>query len=102
LTTHFLGVKRTAAQALVPYLEIMMSRKGGDPRGGPMHVDGAYSWFRRERPETRTLCSEQPLAEQRPSRTDIHQLRFLDRQPLLRPVMTVLRRINRRLGRQRR
>lgn len=96
--THFVGVTRGTAQALVPYLEAMRRRPGGDPRGGPMHVDGAYSWFRREHPSVRTLCPEEPMARQRPSRTDIHQLGLRDRMPLLRTVMPVLRSLKRRLG----
>ncbi len=98
---HFVGIRRSVAQAMVPYLEAMLGRPEGDPRGGPMHVDGAYNWFRREHPEILTLCAVSPMAEQRPSRTDIHALTFLDRQPLLRPAMSVLRGIKRRIGRLR-
>ena len=71
LTTHFVAFRRPAVEALVPYLEAMAARKPGSPEGGPMHVDGAYSWFRRSHPECRTWYAEPNLAIQRPSQSDI-------------------------------
>lgn len=97
LLAHFVGVRRDVAQRLVPYLEAMLRRPGGDPSGGPMDVDGAYSWFRAAHPDVRTLCPAEPMAVQRPSRSDIHTLRLMDRLPLLRAPLGWLRRIKRRL-----
>ena len=54
-TTHFLGVRSAAIPALVAYLEAQLQRSAGHPEGGPMHVDGSYTWFRRAHPEHRTF-----------------------------------------------
>ena len=80
-TTHLLGFGRAAIEALVPYLEAMLARPPGSSEGGPMHVDGAYSWFRASRCDLSTWLSCPPLGHQRPSRTDIAPPGPLDRLP---------------------
>ena len=79
--THFIGFGRTAIEALIPYLEAMLARPPGSPEGGPMHVDGAYSWFRASRPDLSTWLARPQLGHQRPSRTDIAPPGALDRLP---------------------
>jgi len=95
-TTHFVGFDATAAAAAVPYLEAILRRPPGDPQGGPMHVDGAYSWLRRAHPELRTWAADPPLGYQRASRTDIHALSWFDRTPLVRDAVAVIRRARNR------
>jgi glycosyl transferase, family 25 len=95
-TTHFVGFDATAAGAAVPYLEAILRRPPGDPQGGPMHVDGAYSWLRRAHPELRTWAANPPLGHQRASRTDIHALRWFDRTPLVRDAVDIIRRARNR------
>jgi hypothetical protein len=90
-TTHCVGFRSAAIQALVPFLEAMLARPPGDPAGGPMHVDGAYTWFRRQHAGMVTVAATPPIAVQRPSRTDIHDLQWYDRTPILRPVVGMLR-----------
>lgn len=97
-TTHFLAFSRTAIETAVPYLEAMLARPAGDAAGGPMHVDGAYSWLRREHPHLTTWLASPELGHQRPSRTDIHQLRRLDRTPVIRQILDLGRRVKRYLG----
>lgn len=97
LGSHFVSLSARAVDLLVPYFEAILERPPGSPIGGPMHVDAAYSWFRRDHPELVTLVACPPLAVQRPSRTDIHQLRFYDRLPIARDAMTLARRIKRAL-----
>ncbi|KRB80892.1 hypothetical protein ASE00_17935 [Sphingomonas sp. Root710] len=80
-TTHFIGFGRTAIAALIPYLEAMLTRPRGSAEGGPMHVDGAYSWFRASRSDLSTWLARPPLGHQRPSRTDIAPPGPLDRLP---------------------
>lgn len=99
LLAHFVGVRREAAAALVPYLEAMAARPFGDPLGGPMHVDGAYGWFRASRPDLRALCAEPPVSRQRSSRSDIHAGHWADRRRALRPAMAALRGLKRRAQR---
>lgn len=95
-TTHFVGFDAVAIAAAIPYLEQMLRRPPGDPRGGPMHVDGAYSWLRRTHPELRTWAASPPLGYQRASRTDIHALRWFDRTPLVRDAVALVRRTRNR------
>lgn len=92
LTTHFVGVRgRDTISALIAYMEAQLQRSRGDPAGGPMHVDGTYSWFRREHPERLTLAAVPPLAYQRASRSDIAAVRTIDRVWGLRFVVRHLR-----------
>ena len=92
---HFFGVSGRCAVKALPYLKSILQRPPGDPRGGAMHVDGAYSWFRKNHPELLTLAVDPPLAVQRPSRSDIHDLQWFDRQKVLRPITNLARRLKR-------
>ncbi|MBZ0130279.1 MAG: glycosyltransferase family 25 protein [Rhodobacteraceae bacterium] len=96
---HFLGMRRGAAERALPYLQAIASRPYGDPAGGAMHVDGAYGWFRAAHPDLVTLASLYPVAAQRSSRTDIHDLDWYDRIAPLRPILEALRRLKYRLRR---
>lgn len=95
-TAHFVAFRGAAIAALASYLEAMLTRKPGDRLGGPMHVDGAYCWFRAARPELNTVIAQPPLGYQRSSRTDIHQLRWFDKVPLVRALVVLLRRARNR------
>ncbi|WP_396127421.1 glycosyltransferase family 25 protein [Acidicapsa acidisoli] len=92
-TTHFVGFCGPAIGEAVTYLENILSRPPGDPNGGPMHVDGAYCWFRQQFPTKITLVSVPMLGYQRKSRTDIHSLRWFDRIPGIRQGIALLRRM---------
>ena len=98
ICAHFMALRRPALEALVPYLDRMLARPGGDPAGGPMDVDGAYSWFRREHPQMRTFAASPALGYQRPSRTDISEPGLKDRLPVIRSLTSALRRLKNRLG----
>lgn len=93
MTTHFIAFQGEVIGEIVAYLELLLSRKGGDPQGGPMHVDGAYSWFRKQNPTYKTLIAYPELGYQRASRTDIHDLRWFDRIYLMSDLMTFVRKI---------
>jgi glycosyl transferase family 25 len=95
-TAHFLAFRGPAIAAMHAYLEAMLTRDAGDPLGGPMHVDGAYCWFRRAHPQYRTFVALPELGYQRSSRTDIHALRWIDRAPGVRQVVAALRRVRNR------
>lgn len=92
--THCIGLRGEAIRLARDYLKAMHARPAGDPMGGPMHVDGAYSWFRREHPELKTLVAN--IAVQRPSRSDVADLKWFDRLPLVRTGATALRQLTRR------
>lgn len=97
LCAHFVAFRRSALTDLVPYLEAILMREAGDPAGGPMHVDGAYAWFRRSHPGLRTLASVPPLGYQRASMTNIHKLNWRDRTPVIRQIMGLARRLRNKL-----
>ncbi len=89
---HMISFDRRALDLAIPYLEAMLQRAPGDPLGGPMHVDGAYNWFRRNHEDVRAMLCLPPLGLQRASRTDIHPLKWYDRSPLTRGLVAVMRR----------
>ena len=93
--THSVALDRRGIEKLGPYLAAMHARPSGDPAGGPMQIDGAYSWFRGEHPDLPVLASHQPMAVQRSSRTDIAPTGLAEKVPgigLLRRVKNKLRR----------
>ena len=96
-TSAFLAINGAHIAALVSYLEAMLSRPPGDMQGGPMHVDGAYCWFRRSHPEAITCLSSSPLGYQRSSKTDVHTLRWFDQLPWSARMVASLRRWRNRL-----
>lgn len=91
--THCVGFSGSIIPKLIDYLEAMKARPAGDPAGGPMHVDGAYSRFRRDHPGIRTVVCAPPFALQRSSRSDIAPNRAFDRVPVVREAIGLLRRI---------
>lgn len=99
-TTHCIGFGSAAIEPLIPFLEAMLDRPPGSAGGGPMHVDGAYGWFRASRPELACWLASPRLARQRPSRTDIAPPGLLDRlpAPLRRAARMVRRWRQRRLA----
>lgn len=90
---HFLGLSRSAAASAIPFLQAMLARPPGSPQGGPMHVDGALNWFRRAHPDLKVLALDPPIAHQRASRSDIADPRWFDRWPVLRPLVTLARKL---------
>jgi len=91
-TTHFVAFRGQAIPAAAKYLEAMLQRPSGHAEGGPMHVDGAYTWFRAAHPQWQTFIAVPELGHQRASRTDIHALRWHDRVPVVRDAVALLRR----------
>jgi glycosyl transferase family 25 len=97
MLSHFMGVRGRAITEARDYLRGMLHRPRGSPDGGPMHVDGAYSWFRRAYPHRTTLVYDRALTCQRPSRTDVHDLRWFDQTPGAQPFVNLARNIKRAL-----
>jgi hypothetical protein len=95
-TTHFVAFRGQAITDAVEFLETVMARPPGHPKGGPMHVDGAYGWFRYEFPSKATWLAVPQLGYQRSSRTDIHPLQWFDRIPRIRWAIEWLRQMKNR------
>lgn len=70
-TTSCVATNGTALTALIEFLEGILTRPAGSPDFGPMHVDGAYSVFRRLNPQYATFAAFPPLGRQRSSPSDI-------------------------------
>jgi len=96
-TTHFVCFQGDAISLARDYLEAMLARPAGDPRGGPMHVDGAYQWFRRAYPDYACYAATPPLGVQRSSASDVTPKRWFDQTPALRSMAQALRRLRRSL-----
>ncbi|WP_287978663.1 hypothetical protein [Sphingomonas sp.] len=91
---HMMGFTAAGAKAVSAYLH--------DLRYTGIHppIDGAYVWFRRAHPEVATHFAVPPLGHQRSSRTDIADLAFYDRWPVLRWLANAARRVKRGLTRR--
>lgn len=97
---HFYAVKPEFADAVATYMEGCLLRAPGDPDGGPMYRDAAFTMFRRRAPEYTTLLSAPPLAAQFSSRSDLAlRPKLYDRLPLVREAVGFLRAL--RLDRKR-
>jgi glycosyl transferase, family 25 len=70
-----IGLQGTCIPMFAGFLRQVLDRPPGHPEGGPMHVDGAYTTFRRNHPEFMTLAAIPSLGHQRASRSDIYPLR---------------------------
>ena len=91
-TSHFVAFNGHVIALLVKYLEAILLRPTGHIAGGPMHVDGAYSRFRADHPELLVFAAIPELGYQRPSRTDIHALKWFDRVPVVKELVQFIRR----------
>ncbi len=91
LGLHMVGIRSSVIPDLINYLEAILARPAGDPRGGAMHVDGAYGWFRAANPSRTTVACQPSLGYQRSSRTDIHALRWFDKTWGVRSVVAAVR-----------
>jgi glycosyl transferase, family 25 len=93
--SHCIGVSAATFDPLIRYFNAMAARAPGSPDGGPMHVDGAYSWFRKDHPTLQTWLATPHIAVQRPSRSDIHTPKLIDRLPGIRTLAVLSRRLRR-------
>jgi hypothetical protein len=81
-----------ALAALTEFFEGILKRPAGSPDYGPMHVDGAYSVFRRLHPQFATFAAFPPLGHQRSSPSDITPAnRLIDRYSATRGLARSLR-----------
>jgi hypothetical protein len=96
LTSHFYAVNGPIIPRLVKYLEEVKQREPGDPRGGPMHLDGALTMFRQANPDVLTLIAHPNFGKQRPSRSNI-TFRWYDRFPVFQQASDLGRLLRDRL-----
>jgi hypothetical protein len=97
MCSHFIMIHKNAASTVIRGLEEILSRPPGDPSGGPMHVDGAYSVIRAQNARLDTYVLNPSLGHQRLSRSDVAEAKFYDRAPVLRPFISALRKFKQRI-----
>lgn len=95
-TTHFICFRGEAIPLARDYLTAMLARPAGDPKGGPMHVDGAYQWLRGVYPGLPCFIATPPLGFQRASKSDVAAPKWLDRTPVVKTAVAAMRRLRRR------
>lgn len=92
MTTSFVAFRGKAIGELVTFLEAMSKRQAGSPDWGPMHVDGAYTVFRRLNPQHSTFAAFPSLGRQRSSPSDVAESRMiLDQWAGARQIASLLR-----------
>lgn len=94
--SHFYAVNGRCIERLRDFLLQLLQRPPGHPDGGPMHYDAALNTLIHSQKDVQAYYFTWNLGYQRPSRTDLHDLSFMDRSALLRPLMTLLRRLKAR------
>jgi glycosyl transferase, family 25 len=92
-TAHCIAFQGDAIGSVRAFLELILTRPGGHPEAGPMHVDGAYSTWRALNPTAITLVTVPSACVQRSSRSDIAIRRWYDKTPLVRRSVSALRRL---------
>jgi hypothetical protein len=94
--SHFIAVRGHALDRVIAFFELVRSRPGGHPEGGPMHVDGAYSTFRQQNPDLAHMIVVPSLGGQRSSPSDIAGRKWFDRTPGLRRLARLARKLRQR------
>lgn len=95
--SHCIAVSRVAAGDIAEYFKRMLSRSAGDSNGGPMHVDGAYSWYRSSHPDCKTLLAVPEIVYQRASATDVHENRRWDDSMIFKWPIAIFRKIKNKI-----
>lgn len=89
-TTDFMAFNGEIVDSIIVYFEAILNRKGGDALGGPMHVDGAYSWFRKDNVGFKTVIATPALGYQRSSSSDIADSTWVDKIPFTNLVRSFM------------
>jgi glycosyl transferase, family 25 len=92
-TSHCIALQGNAIRSVRDFLELILTRPGGHPEAGPMHVDGAYSAWRGLNPTAVTLVTLPAVCSQRSSQSDIGIPQWYDKILLVRGAIAVFRRV---------
>lgn len=93
--THCIGFHSKVLPGLIQFLDSILKRPAGHHKGGPMHIDGAYSTFRMINPQTVTLLANPSLGNQRSSRSDVAKRKWFDRGKIPQWISYRLRQLKR-------
>jgi GR25 family glycosyltransferase involved in LPS biosynthesis len=97
---HCYAVNRSVMPRLVNYLRETMDRPVGDPAGGKMYIDGAYSLFRQQNPDVISLLSAPCQSSQKGSPSNLAGRRWYDKNSLTRPAVIAARALRDELWRR--
>ena len=95
MLTHFVGYHRRVLDRLIAFLELVRSRPGGHPEGGPMQIDGAIGTFWMRHTDVVTLVAAPSQGWQRSSRSDNLHVKWFDRIPVVRGMVEAARGVKR-------
>ncbi|MGB0732801.1 MAG: glycosyltransferase family 25 protein [Pontibacterium sp.] len=98
---HAYIVSADIFDALIAHLDECLEGQPGDTELGPMDVDGAFNAFRRRYPDVLATVTAPQVAWQRDTHSDLHARRW-HHAPMMRPVLTPLRRFKNSINRLRR
>lgn len=93
---HCYAVRGDALPSVIAYLETILTRPAGHPRGGPMDFDGALYHYCVEHPKAIRLRPRRSLVGQRSSRSDIAGARWFDCIPVVGAAVASLRTVRNR------
>ena len=97
MTTAFYAINSNIYDSLIDFLETLKQRPVGHPLGSPMHVDGAYSIFRKQNHQHISTWLVFPsLATQRSSASDINPNKF-DQIFIVKNIVSFIRKLKRSL-----
>jgi glycosyl transferase family 25 len=88
---HCYAVHARILPRLITYIEETIERPRGDPRGGKMYIDAAYTLFRKFNPDVVTLVANPVLSLQRGSQSSLGEGYWYDRNALARPAVRLAR-----------
>jgi glycosyl transferase, family 25 len=88
---HCYAVHARVLPRLIAYVEETVNRPSGDPRGGKVYIDAAYTLFRRFNPDVVARVANPVLSLQRGSQSSLGRGYWYDRYPLTRPAIQLAR-----------
>lgn len=91
LWAHCYCVNATVLAQLVQYLEETLQNPPGEPRGGRLYIDAAFTLFRQFHPEVRSLVSHPILSAQKGSPSSLAAGHWYDRSTITKPLVTAAR-----------
>ncbi len=93
---HLYAMNGKTLERFLAFLNEMLSRPAWHEQGGPMHYDGALNTFMDQNPDINAYYFSKNFGFQRPSKTNIHKHAIYDTNPLLKPLMSIYRKIKKK------
>jgi glycosyl transferase family 25 len=88
---HCYAVNARVLPRLVTHLEQAVNRPSGDPLGGKLYIDAAFTLFRHFNPDVVVLAANPVLSVQKGSVSSLAQRKWYDEIVLARPVVAAAR-----------